>query len=520
MPFVRIVIFILYLCVQPLFSSAATSDFNVSQQIGGDTSPPTTPTLLSATPMASTQIDVSWSVATDDFQLEGYVLYRDGLPVATTTLTSFSDTGLTASTTYTYFVRAFDWLFNYSSSSNSLATTTLAPPPVPPPTVAATGTVVSGSGRLTLRGGLDITTDLTSAQFVWNTNRPSRFALRWGTTASYELGFVTTDRYREVHKTVLSELTPGTTYQYELVAMNPANNIEQVLKRGQFTTKSAVSQAMPQNVYGLMAETLGTTVRLRWQNPQLTIPFQVRVVRNHLGYPEDPHDGMVVYQGDGEELLDVAALAAYGTQYYSVYVLDTQGGVSSGAVIRVVRTTEGGVATGDTRTPPVLPTDILLPTLNRSAIQILQHERMATFADEQLVVSADAPFTLRIPKEALPRHLKSIIVTLLDPEDYTRSYAFLLRLNVAGTAYESTLAPMEKVGVSQLLIEVYDFETNVVGRYGKQIELLRTTEVKSEVMFPDTIMRTSWLLPSLLTGTIVLWLLLILFLWRRRQQVA
>lgn len=524
MTFVRFFIFAWCLCVSPLFSSAATSDFTVRTQIGGDSVSPTTPTLLSAVPVASTQIDIAWSIATDDYQLAGYVLYRNGLPIATTTLTNFSDTGLLASTTYTYSVQAFDWVFNYSSSSNSIATTTLAAPLSSAATRAATSTEGGGSGRLSLKGGLVITPDLTTALFQWNTNRPSRFALRWGRTASYELGFVTTDRYREVHDTVLTDLTPGTTYEYELVAMNPANDIEQVVKRGQFTTKSAVSMAMPQNVSSLTGVAVLNDVRLQWDNPQLGIPFQVRVVRNHLGYPQDPHDGMVVYQGGGETLLDRAALDAYETQYYSVYVIDTEGGVSSGAVVRVMRQGGGGVGSSTVPevggAPPALPQDIVLATLARSAIQILQGEQMNTFGDPQLRLSAELPFTLRIPREALPRHLKSIIVTLLDPTDYTKSYTFLLRLNAAGTGYETTLAPVITVGTSQLLVEVYDFETQIVGRYGKQIEFIKGPEARPEVLFPDVLFRFPWALTGVLGVIFLLLSALFFLLWRRRREEA
>lgn len=526
MTLVRILIFVWCLCASPFLSHAVTSDFIVRSQIGGDVTPPTTPTALSATPVAATQIDVTWSIATDDYQLDGYVLYRDGVPIATTTLNSFSDTGLTASTTYNYFVEAFDWLLNYSSSSNSLATTTLALPPTPTstPLATSTGVATTASGRLTMRGGLTIVPDLTTALFKWHTNRPSRFALRWGKTASYELGFITTDRYREAHDTILTDLTPGTTYEYELVAMNPANTIEQLLERGRFTTKSPVSMAMPQNVQRLIATAQGMDVRLRWDNPTLGTPFQVRVVRNHLDYPQDPHDGMVVYQGDGETLLDSSALSAHGTQYYSVYVLDVAGGVSSGAVVRVVRARGEAVSTGTTQSPPrtipELPDDILLPTLDRSAVQILQGERMNTFADRQVQLLAAAPFTLRIPKDALPRHLKSIIVTLLDPADSTQSYTFLLRQNAAGTAYETTLAPLAVEGISQLLIEVYDFETKIVGRYGKQIEFIKDPEVNSDVVFPDALLRLSWPLTTLLGVGFILWLVLLFLLWRRRRKEA
>jgi hypothetical protein len=80
---------------------------------GEDTEAPTTPTLLSAIPTAATQIDLVWSTSTDNVIVSGYVLFRDSVIVATTSQTSYLDTGLTASTTYSYEVYAFDGFFKY-----------------------------------------------------------------------------------------------------------------------------------------------------------------------------------------------------------------------------------------------------------------------------------------------------------------------------------------------------------------------------------------------------------------------
>lgn len=517
---------VLCLCAFPALVLAVSDDFIIRTQVGEDTAPPTTPTLLSAIPVAATQIDLAWTAATDDFQLEGYTITRDGQHLATTTLTSFSDTGLSASTTYTYFVRAFDSVYNFSSSSNALATTTFAAPITP--TSTATSTLGSGtaSGRITLAGGLTITPDFTSALFEWGTNRPSRFALRWGRTASYELGFVTTDRYREQHATTIGDLTPGTTYEYELIAFNAANDIPQVLQRGQFTTVAPVVHTVPQNVTGLTATVHGDQVTLAWKNPLATVPYQVRVLRNHLGYPLDLHDGMVIYQGGGETVVDLTALAQHEEQFYTVYVVGVDGSVSSGALVRARRNQTTIPTTPTPGTPPdttpllPLPDDIILPLLAPQDIILTQDGKNRTFADTSILLSAKAPLTITIPADALPRHVKSIIVTLVDPTNHQQSYTFLLRLNAERTAYETTLAPLAVEGVSQLLIEVYDFEEGVVGRYGKQITFIMYSDNGTRVVFPDMLFTWPWL-PTLLWLFVVLFFCFVLFLlWRRRTQCS
>ncbi len=54
--------------------------------------------------------------------MTGYKISRGGLQIATSTVTSFSDTGLTASTAYTYTVSAFDAAGNVSAPATATAT--------------------------------------------------------------------------------------------------------------------------------------------------------------------------------------------------------------------------------------------------------------------------------------------------------------------------------------------------------------------------------------------------------------
>ena len=90
-----------------------------------DTTPPSTPTGLTATANSSSEIDLSWTASTDNVGVAGYKLYRGGVQVATTTIaTTYADTGLTAGTSYSYTVAAFDAAGNVSAQSSSVSTST------------------------------------------------------------------------------------------------------------------------------------------------------------------------------------------------------------------------------------------------------------------------------------------------------------------------------------------------------------------------------------------------------------
>src|SRR5215813_7823681 len=73
-----------------------------------DTIPPSVPTGLVAAAVSSTQINLSWSESTDDVGVMGYKVFRDGAQIATASQLTYSDNRLTASTTYSYTVAAYD----------------------------------------------------------------------------------------------------------------------------------------------------------------------------------------------------------------------------------------------------------------------------------------------------------------------------------------------------------------------------------------------------------------------------
>src|SRR5437667_167665 len=101
-------------------SSAATLTVNA------DTTAPTVPAGLSATAASSAQINLTTTASTGTARLTGQYQYRGGSMAGTSTTTSYSDTGLTASTTYSYTVAAFDAASNTSAQSASASATTLS----------------------------------------------------------------------------------------------------------------------------------------------------------------------------------------------------------------------------------------------------------------------------------------------------------------------------------------------------------------------------------------------------------
>jgi chitinase len=101
--------------------------------VPGDAAPsaPGTPT---ASGITDTSVKLSWGAATDDKGVKSYDVLRDGKVVSTVTTTSYTDTGLSAGTDYSYTVRARDTADQTGPASGATAVHTTGGGTTPPPT--------------------------------------------------------------------------------------------------------------------------------------------------------------------------------------------------------------------------------------------------------------------------------------------------------------------------------------------------------------------------------------------------
>ncbi|TES84113.1 MAG: hypothetical protein E3J91_00125, partial [Hadesarchaea archaeon] len=127
----------------------------VTYTTDGDTTPPAAPTGLTATAVSSSQINLDWNNNSEG-DLDHYHVYRSttsgftpgaGNFVADTSVSNYSDTGLSADTTYYYKVTAVDTSNNESDPSAQASATTLTPEDTTPPAAPTglTATAVSSS---------------------------------------------------------------------------------------------------------------------------------------------------------------------------------------------------------------------------------------------------------------------------------------------------------------------------------------------------------------------------------------
>jgi len=122
-----------------------------------DRQAPTAPTNLRGTAGSANQVDLTWNASTDDVAVANYQIFRGSTPIATisATHTSYSDTTVSANTTYTYTVKAGDRAGNTSDPSNavSVTTTTTSSAPV----IGVAGDIACATDDPNFDGGVGTT---------------------------------------------------------------------------------------------------------------------------------------------------------------------------------------------------------------------------------------------------------------------------------------------------------------------------------------------------------------------------
>jgi chitodextrinase len=104
----------------------ALDDVSVNQAGGqSDTTPPTAPGAPTVTSLTSSSVGLSWTAATDNVGVTGYHILRNGTDIGTVagTSTSYTDSTVSPSTTYTYAVTAYDAAGNSTTGSSTQVTT-------------------------------------------------------------------------------------------------------------------------------------------------------------------------------------------------------------------------------------------------------------------------------------------------------------------------------------------------------------------------------------------------------------
>src|SRR2546426_6096373 len=218
-----------------------------------DTTPPSAPSNLTATAASSTQINLSWTASTDNVTVTGYKIQRCQGASCTTfaqiatpsgTGTTYIDTGLSPSTSYSYEIIATDAASNPSLPSNVGTAMTLAGPPAAPSGLTATAASatqinLSWTNNATNQTGFKVERSPDGITFA-----------QIGTTGA------TTTIYSD------SPLTPVTTYFYRVRATNGAGDSTYSNVASTATLADTTPPTAPANL--VATATSSTQINLTW----------------------------------------------------------------------------------------------------------------------------------------------------------------------------------------------------------------------------------------------------------------
>src|SRR6266704_2180254 len=179
---------------------------------------PTAPTNLTAAAAGPVQINLSWTASTETGgTISQYLIERctgatcsNFLQVGTSPTTTFNDTGLLGSTTYSYRVRATDASNNFSAYSNTASATTAAPTFTAPSNLTATA---ASSTQINLSWTAATETGGTIIQYLIERCQGS------GCSSFAQVATSTTSTFND------TGLLAGTTYSYRVRATDAASNL-------------------------------------------------------------------------------------------------------------------------------------------------------------------------------------------------------------------------------------------------------------------------------------------------------
>jgi chitodextrinase len=214
-----------------LTAAQIQADMNTPITGAPDTQVPTAPGNLTATAVSGSQINLNWSASTDNVGVTGYWVERQDpgstsfVQIGTTTGTTYTNTGLAATSTYIYRVRATDAAGNLSSYSGTASATTPTPdtqPPTAPGNLAATA-VSASQINLSWTAATD---NVGVTGYLVERQAP-------GSTSFAQIGTTAGTTYNDLG------LVAGTNYSYRVRATDAAGNLSPYSAVASATTAAA-----------------------------------------------------------------------------------------------------------------------------------------------------------------------------------------------------------------------------------------------------------------------------------------
>jgi len=309
----------------------------------GSTTPPTAPSNLTATAASTSQINLSWTASTSTVGLRNYIVQRcqgagctTFAPIASPVGTSYSDTGLTSGSSYSYQVQAIDTAGNLSVFSNVASATTPGPPTAP--------------GNLTATS-----TSVTQINLSWTASTSTVGVTNYIVQRCAGARCTTFAQIAAPTGTTYSDtgLTSGTSYSYQVQAIDTAGNLSAFSNVASTTTQAPPTA--PSNLTATAAST--SQINLSWTASTSTVGLKNYILQRCQG--AGCTNFAQIAAPTGTTYSDTGLTS--GTSYsYQVQAVDTAGNLS----------VFSNIASATTQAPPTAPSNLTATVVSTSQINL------------------------------------------------------------------------------------------------------------------------------------------------------
>ncbi|HET8575306.1 MAG TPA: fibronectin type III domain-containing protein [Candidatus Paceibacterota bacterium] len=186
---------------------------------------------------------------------------------------------------------------------------------------------------------LRINAGTLQATISWTTNSETSAKVFWGRTRDYGDGSLSSLDYEQNHEAELANLSPGTVYYFEITARTYSGAL--LTEQGSFVTANPGGKQETPNVSDLQISGDASGLVVAWRNPADQNFASVKVVKKLSGFPQDPSDGDLLYEGTGEFVFDQNVRAG-SRYYYGVFAKSKSGDFASGVVGSFLIGSSGG----------------------------------------------------------------------------------------------------------------------------------------------------------------------------------
>lgn len=387
--------------------------------------------------------------------------------------------------------------------------------------------------------GVAATSTYTSGTISFATDKAALAVIDYGTSTLYGLGSASEVGYSTNHSITLTSLASGTLYYFRIVAQDAGGNTSSA-SLGTFSTLTPPpppDTTPPGNPTGFTGNPGLNNIALTWTNPSDPDFSAVRIMRRVSGYPTDPTDGVLVYDGT-LEAFDNTGLATGTRYYYTAFARDAVFNYSSGVLFTAVTDTgivpppppppppppgtptpppsptPGGGSTGDPATttpppPPPSPTPIVIfPPITATSsgpfvdligtgtpsatiaklslsdvrfTQLGETETPLTIKSGVVRTNGDYSVKVAIDAKKLPESLTTIAISIEDPSGKGGAVSYLLRINKDKTVFEGVVPIFDAPGKYSFTISILDHERQAISRFAGIFDVFILPKVPSIV---------------------------------------